>query len=310
MAVSVFPERMNKLDPEDVSASLRTIEDYIGYITERTEYALTNTFRTSSGLGTASQEISVTLQETVDSLAALNGQVEGVSGSVTWLQGDVFDIQGSLADVQDTLGGIRGTISQIQGDITSGLAEKVDKVDGMGLSANDYTTAEKTKLANIAAGAEVNQNAFSSVKVGSTFVTADTETDTLALAAGTNVTLVADASTNTITIAADPTAAADVTGLLSGQTVIRAGEDMNSIVEPGSYMSYSTAAARQILHTPEADVTTGLNGSILSFLVMVIRWGGSKTRSQILMSLNGPIYSRYTADATAANPVWTAWTQR
>lgn len=36
---------------------------------------------------------------------------------------------------------------------------KVDKVDGKGLSTNDYTTDEKNKLAGIAAGAEVNVNA-------------------------------------------------------------------------------------------------------------------------------------------------------
>lgn len=36
------------------------------------------------------------------------------------------------------------------------LADKVDKVDGKGLSSNDYTSDEKTKLANIAAGAQVN----------------------------------------------------------------------------------------------------------------------------------------------------------
>ena len=36
------------------------------------------------------------------------------------------------------------------------LADKVDKVEGKGLSTNDYTSDEKTKLANIAAGAQVN----------------------------------------------------------------------------------------------------------------------------------------------------------
>lgn len=36
------------------------------------------------------------------------------------------------------------------------LDDKVDKVDGKGLSTEDYTTAEKTKLSNIEAGAEVN----------------------------------------------------------------------------------------------------------------------------------------------------------
>jgi len=38
-------------------------------------------------------------------------------------------------------------------------ALKVDKVEGKGLSANDYTTTEKNKLAGIASGAEVNVNA-------------------------------------------------------------------------------------------------------------------------------------------------------
>lgn len=36
------------------------------------------------------------------------------------------------------------------------LAGKVDKETGKGLSTNDYTTAEKTKLSGIATGAEVN----------------------------------------------------------------------------------------------------------------------------------------------------------
>ena len=38
-------------------------------------------------------------------------------------------------------------------DVTSGLADKVDKETGKGLSTNDYTTTEKNKLAGIAAGA-------------------------------------------------------------------------------------------------------------------------------------------------------------
>ena len=39
------------------------------------------------------------------------------------------------------------------------LIKKVDKVDGKQLSTNDYTNEEKSKLAGIAAGAEVNVNA-------------------------------------------------------------------------------------------------------------------------------------------------------
>lgn len=76
----------------------------------------------------------------------------------------------------------------------------VAKEDGKGLSTNDYTTEEKTKLAGIAAGAEVNQNAFSNVKVGTTTIAADAKTDTLTLEAGGDVTLTPDASGDKVTI--------------------------------------------------------------------------------------------------------------
>ena len=86
--------------------------------------------------------------------------------------------------------------------ISNAIANKVDKVDGKGLSTNDYTTAEKNKLSGIASGAEVNQNAFSNIVVGTTTVTADSKTDTLTFVAGKNVTITPDATNDKITIAA------------------------------------------------------------------------------------------------------------
>jgi len=55
------------------------------------------------------------------------------------------------ADVETTLNGYVTT-----GTHTTDLGKKVDKVDGKGLSTNDYTTAEKNKLAGVATGAQVN----------------------------------------------------------------------------------------------------------------------------------------------------------
>lgn len=81
-------------------------------------------------------------------------------------------------------------------------AEKVDKINGKGLSTNDYTTAEKNKLAGISTGAEVNQNAFSTVKVGNTNIQADSKTDMLTLIAGDNVTLTPNATNDSIEISA------------------------------------------------------------------------------------------------------------
>lgn len=61
------------------------------------------------------------------------------------------------------------------------------------------TSAERTKLGDIATGAEVNQNAFSKVVVGSTTIEADSKTDTLTLAAGEGVTITPDASGGKVT---------------------------------------------------------------------------------------------------------------
>lgn len=53
--------------------------------------------------------------------------------------------------------------------LATALGNKVDKVTGKGLSTNDYTTAEKDKLANIEAGAE--ENVLEGVQVNGTDLT-------------------------------------------------------------------------------------------------------------------------------------------
>ena len=89
--------------------------------------------------------------------------------------------------------------------VTNQIGTKVDKIAGMGLSTNDYTTAEKTKLSSISNGAEVNQNAFANVKVGATTIIADSKSDTIELIAGSNVTITPDATLDKVTISATDT---------------------------------------------------------------------------------------------------------
>jgi hypothetical protein len=67
-------------------------------------------------------------------------------------------------------------------------------------TAGFISPQDKDKLNKVAAGAEVNQNAFSSVKVGTVTVAADTKTDTLELSPGSNISLTPDATNDRITI--------------------------------------------------------------------------------------------------------------
>lgn len=102
---------------------------------------------------------------------------------------------------------------------------------------------------------------------------------------------------------------ADVEGLdthyakISSRTMIRSGEDLNTYVTAGCYQSYSTAEARQILNTPEANASTHLNAGIMSFKLDVEHWGGA-AYSQTLTTMNAIQYMRYTSNTGSA---WGAW---
>lgn len=93
------------------------------------------------------------------------------------------------------------------------------KVNGHALSADVTVTASDIGVED---GAEVNQNAFSKVKVGTTTVEADAKTDTLELVAGSNVTITPDATNDKITIEATDTkyTAASAAPLMDGTAAV------------------------------------------------------------------------------------------
>lgn len=119
---------------------------------------------------------------------------------------------GSQANKIETVK-VNGTALSIDSSkaVNVDISGKVDKVSGKGLSTNDYTTDEKNKLSGIASGAEVNQNAYSNVVVGSTTLAAGSKTGSFTLKAGSNVTINADSTNYTITITAQDTTYPDVT---------------------------------------------------------------------------------------------------
>jgi microcystin-dependent protein len=90
----------------------------------------------------------------------------------------------------------------LNGKTSSDFAPKSHSHDVATQDSNGYmSNADKRKLDGIASGAEVNQNAFANVKVGSNTIQADAKQDTLELAAGTNISLVGDANNDKVTIA-------------------------------------------------------------------------------------------------------------
>ena len=88
------------------------------------------------------------LQTTLDGKASTNAATQSANGLMS--KEDKTKLDGISADATEVrLSDIEDNLRNMATD----LANKVDAVDGKGLSTNDYTTAEKTKLSGIETGA-------------------------------------------------------------------------------------------------------------------------------------------------------------
>lgn len=130
-------------------------------------------------------------------------------------------------------------------------------------SANGLMSKDMvTKLNGIATGAEVNQNAFANVKVGSTTVAADAKQDTIEFVAGSNITITPDATNDKITIAATNTV---YTHPNSGATAGSYGNSANQTPGYGSTFNvpyitvnaqgHITAISNKTVKIPASDNT-------------------------------------------------------
>ena len=115
---------------------------------------------TESGL--SGTNVQAALDETVEKLAVTQAHVltlDTEKASKEDVDKAIADLVDSAPETMDTLNELAAAIKDNQdvADVlTEAVGNKVDKEEGKGLSANDYTTEEKEKLAGIAQGAEVN----------------------------------------------------------------------------------------------------------------------------------------------------------
>ncbi len=155
------------------------------------------------------------------------------------------------------------------------LDNKVDKVEGKGLSTNDYTTAEKEKLASIAASAQTN--VIETVKVNGTALTVTDKAVDILVAEGTaNGTVKVNGVDVNVhglgsaayanTTAFDASGAAntvktELIGDMTGETKTLGGlEDRIDALATGSNVTISTTATTENMLK---SYTFSQNGSVI-----------------------------------------------
>lgn len=166
-----------------------------------------------------------------------------------------------------------------------------------------FTTSLLNKLNGIAAGAQVNQNAFSKVTVGSTTVEADTATDTLNLA-GSNVTITPDATNDkiTFTVANGTTSAKGLVQLTdstssTSTTTAATPNSVKSAYDLANTAKSNAATAQSTADSKVGSVTleTGTNNGTVKLTV-----DGTATDNIAVKGLGTAAYTASSAYATAA----------
>ena len=155
---------------------------------------------------------------------------------------------------------------------------------------------DKKKLSGIAVGAEVNQNAFSNVKVGSTTVAADSKTDTLELVASGATTITPDATNGKITISS------------TDRSVTAVGYHYTPATDPSAEKDASGGTATQLPASSNGSslvqVVTGMKMDAKGHVTGVVSkglWSPNTTYSN--ESLGNGYGTCATEEATAAKVV-------
>ena len=145
----------NKIESIKVNGTAQTIDpDKSVNITVPTKTSQLNndsTFQTSAqvvaAINTAISKSGHASFQKVDAVPKADAAQENILYLVMNTTTKHYDIYAKIKGSSDSY------TMELLDDTTVDLSDKVDKVAGKGLSTNDYTTAEKTKLAGIAEGA-------------------------------------------------------------------------------------------------------------------------------------------------------------
>nr|DAI29073.1 MAG TPA: Peptidase [Caudoviricetes sp.] len=166
----------------------------------------------------------------------------------------------------DATGHVSGATAVTKADITAlGIpAQDTTYTAASQTKMGLLTAAGKIKLDGIADGAEVNQNAFSTVRVGQTgefSFSASTKTDTITLSTGGGVTLTLDADRKTVTFSCHTHANADTLDKITADVYaeIMGAKNKAHTHTNADVLNATTASFTTALLTKLNGIATGAN---------------------------------------------------
>lgn len=265
------------IDSDSLEQSLTTLQSNIDK-----EAATARAAETKLGNDIATEKNRAQSAESANATAIAN-EVERATGVEEALRTDVEDLTGQVLILEKT---------------------KVNKVEGKGLSTNDYTTPEKNKLAAIEAEANkyvlpaATASALGGVKIGSNITLADGGTISITKANVTSA-LGVDPTTTYVKKAGDTMTGTLISSSTAGAIVFKGTEnsDITNIYKSGGNLSDGFG-----MHA-NADIKNGLrfNWYDTFWYIGNIRGSGTESYGFGIVDNNDQIGFRVTTDAVYAN---------
>ena len=166
----------------------------------------------------------------------------------------------------------------------------VAKKAGYNLSKNDFTDVFKSKLEGVAEGAEVNQNAFSTIAADGTNLSAQSKSSKFAFTHGDNITFDVDPSNLSLTINAKDTtysnASSSSAGLMSADDKVKL-DGVAATAQVNVIESIKVNGTAQAISGKAVDITVPTNNTEL------INGAGYQTAVQVVAAINSAIASVY-----------------
>lgn len=124
----VFPESMNELDAEDTGVSIETLEEYIGYMRQRIEWAMGNVVKNVSAGNTSSAETYILLVALQNTVAALQSTVNSHSASINSILQSLTVLNGDLSNLEERVDAMGTTVTNLQATV-NGLTTSIETLN-------------------------------------------------------------------------------------------------------------------------------------------------------------------------------------
>lgn len=137
---NVFPEKLDKINYDNLKSAVQQIEAYMRYMCERTDFAVTNVTKVAAKSGNIGAEMVLSLQKMETDVGVIKSQLAGMTGSITGVLNRMEETEKNTAELSQK-------VTQIEADIKDSFTEIQTKLTSIDDKLIDFEERIK-KLEN------------------------------------------------------------------------------------------------------------------------------------------------------------------